>query len=55
MPVRVERRDGKYRIVEISTGDIASTEKGNAVDGGGHDDKLTATRQAAAINKAVYG
>lgn len=54
MPVHVERRGGKYRLVEPS-GKIAATENGNPRDGGGHANKDKAERQARAINDSVEG
>lgn len=50
MPVCVRKRDGKYRIVECSTGRIAKGSRGKARDGGGHRSKASAARQASAIN-----
>ena len=49
MPVHVEKRGEKFRIVERS-GRIATTDKGNARDGGGHDSEREAYKQAYAIN-----
>lgn len=49
MPVHVEKRGGKYRIIEPS-GRIAKTSKGNSRDGGGHSSKAAAEKQARAIN-----
>ena len=50
MPVKVEKRGDKYRIVEADTGKIATHRGGAPVDGGGHDNPAKADRQAAAIN-----
>lgn len=50
MPVKVAKRGEKYRIVEASTGKLARTKKGAAVDGGGHKSKEKAQKQARAIN-----
>lgn len=50
MPVRVEKKGDKYRVVE-SSGRIAKTKKGNPVDGGGHLSRNKAIRQAASINR----
>ena len=49
MPTHVERRNGRYRIVEPS-GRIAKGSKGHARDGGGHASKAKAQRQNRAIN-----
>ena len=49
MPVRVKKSGGKYRVVE-SGGAVAKTAKGKPRDGGGHDSKDAAARQARAIN-----
>ena len=50
MPVSVEKRGEKYRIVEPS-GKVAKNRAGTPVDGGGHETRLTAVAQARAINK----
>ena len=49
MPVRVEKRNRLWRIVEPS-GKISKTEDGKPRDGGGHFSKEKAGRQAGAIN-----
>ena len=49
MPVKVEKRDDKYRVVETD-GSIAKNKGGTAADGGGHDTREEAQRQANAIN-----
>jgi len=54
MPVTCKLRKGKYRIVEPS-GKIAKTDKGNAVDGGGHATMAKCQKQAAAINSHSEG
>ena len=51
MPVHVEKHGDKYRIVEQS-GRIATTDKGNARDGGGHTSERDAYAQARYINNA---
>lgn len=53
MPVTYRKRGDVYRVVEAASGRIAKTHLGNARDGGGHDDKASAARQAAYINKAL--
>ena len=52
MPVKVRKRNGKYRIVEPNDR-IAKTSKGNARDGGGHRSRAKAERQMRAINAAL--
>lgn len=49
MPVHVERRNGRYRLIEPN-GDVAATPQGHARDGGGHASRDKAERQARAIN-----
>lgn len=49
MPVKIQKRNNLYRVVEPS-GRLAKTKLGNALDGGGHKSKATATRQAGYIN-----
>lgn len=51
MPVHVEKHGDKYRVVEQS-GRIATTDKGNARDGGGHTSEREAYAQAYSINNA---
>ena len=48
MPAKVEKRDDKWRIVEPDGTLIRRN--GNPVDGGGHETKGEARRQARAIN-----
>ncbi len=50
MPVKVEKRSGKYRVVEASSGRIAKNASGTAADGGGTTNRERAARQARAIN-----
>lgn len=52
MPVHVERRGGKYRLIEPD-GTLAMTPQGHARDGGGHDSEGMAGRQARAINSSL--
>lgn len=55
MSVRVERRGvkhPKHRLVEAETGRIARRESGAPLDGGGHNGKAKAVRQAGHINQA---
>lgn len=49
MPVKVQKRAGKFRVVEATTGRI-SMRGGTAVDGGGHSSRSRATKQIQAIN-----
>ncbi len=49
MPVHIEKRGAKYRIVEPS-GKIAKTPNGKPRDGGGHTSKEKAAAQARAVN-----
>jgi hypothetical protein len=51
MPVKVAKRNGKYRVVEAS-GRVAKGSKGKARDGGGHASKAKAARQARVINSS---
>ena len=53
MPVTVEERGGKQRIVEGKGGPIAKNSAGNPVDGGGHPNKVAAESQAKAINASL--
>lgn len=53
MKVSVKEIDGKHRIVN-NLGRIARNSKtGTPLDGGGHDDKGKAERQAGHINAAM--
>ena len=54
VPASVQRRDGKYRVVEPD-GTLVTDEDGNAVDGGGHDSREAAMAQARAINAQEAG
>ena len=54
MPVRVRKVKEKFRVVE-SDGGIAKTDKGTAVDGGGHSSKAAAQAQCNAINASKHG
>lgn len=50
MPVKVRKRQGKYRLVEPS-GRIARRDpKYKPMDGGGHTDRAKALRQAEKVN-----
>ena len=51
MPVTCRKRDGKWRVVEASTGRIAK-KGGKAVDGGGHRSREACARQSRAINRS---
>lgn len=50
MPVKVEMRDDKWRVVNSDTGDLERNAAGTPVDGGGHDTQEEAQAQARAIN-----
>ena len=54
MPVRVRLRNGKYRVVEGTTGRIVKNSHGTAVDGGGTRFKSRADKQARAINSRLH-
>lgn len=47
---KVRKRNGEYRVVESETLRIAKSKHGKAMDGGGHDSKAKALRQAEHIN-----
>lgn len=49
MPLHVEKRDSKFRVVE-HTGQIAKNAAGTALDGGGFKSKADAVDQMQAIN-----
>jgi hypothetical protein len=52
MPVKVSKRNGKFRLVE-SNGRIAKNKSGTALDGGGHPSEAAAKRQQRAVNANV--
>lgn len=53
MPVKVAKRRGKYRIVEVGSDKIAKTKNGKPVDGGGHgSNRVKAEAQAGHVNQA---
>ena len=51
MPVKPEKRGGKYRVVEAGSGRVAKNSSGTAVDGGGHKTRDKALKQCRAINR----
>lgn len=51
MTIRVEKRDGKYRLIELETNELAVNENDVPMDGGGHEDLAKAMRQSEYINK----
>lgn len=53
MPVKTERRDGKWRVVEASTGRIARRKGGKPMDSGGFASRAGATAQASAVNLSM--
>jgi len=50
VPVCVEKRGEKWRVVECSSRKIVKNTSGTAVDGGGHDSPSKAKSQARAVN-----
>ena len=48
MPVKTVQRGGKWRVVEVATGKLA-TRNGRAVDGGGHQSKENAIDQGSSV------
>lgn len=50
MPVKVARRNGKFRVIEANTGRIAKNKAGTSIDGGGHLIKNKAVKQVGAVN-----
>jgi len=53
MPVKVVKRGAKFRVIEADSGKLATTDKGTARDGGGHETEAKAERQARAINMHI--
>lgn len=53
MPVHVEKKGNKFRVVEPS-GKIAKNSAGTAIDGGGHSSKVAAQKQATAVNISLH-
>jgi hypothetical protein len=51
MPVTVKKQQGRWRVVEASTGKIAKNKAGTPVDGGGHNTEMGAKAQARAVNR----
>jgi len=49
MPAKVQKRKGKYRVVEPG-GKLVRNNAGTPVDGGGHASKEKARQQASAVN-----
>ena len=51
MPLTVQKRGDKYRVIEMETGRIAKNAAGTSVDGGGgHKSKAAAMKQVRAVN-----
>ena len=50
MPVCVEKRGSKWRVVECDSRSVAKNRAGTALDGGGHSGPTMAKRQARAVN-----
>ncbi len=53
MPLHVEKQKGKFRLVERD-GNIAKTNSGTAVDGGGHESRAKAEAQIRAIEASKH-
>ena len=51
--VHVKKINGKFRIVDYSTGKITRLKDGTAVDGSGHKYEAEAFKQEQAINAAL--
>ena len=49
VPYKIKLRGGKYRLTDRKTGRIAMRRDSQPVDGGGHDSRDKAYRQASAI------
>lgn len=54
MPVCVGKKDGKWRVIECATGDVAKNAAGTPMDGGGSADRARVARQVAAVNIAKH-
>lgn len=52
MPVKVQKKGDKFRVVESATGKVAKNSSGTAIDGGGHRSKDKAVKQVQAVNIA---
>jgi hypothetical protein len=50
MPVKVVKKDSKFRVVEARTGKVAKNAAGSPADGGGHRSRAKAVAQVQAIN-----
>ena len=50
MPVKVVKRNKKFRIVESKSGKIAKNAAGSAIDGGGKTSREPVQQQATAVN-----
>lgn len=50
MPATVRFVKDKWRVVEADTGHIVKNNAGTAVDGGGHNTRAQALKQARALN-----
>jgi len=55
MPVCVERRGEKWRVIECDSRKIAKNSAGTAIDGGGHSSATGAQKQARAVNANTEG
>ena len=54
MPVCVEKRGSKWRVVECDSRSVAKNRAGTALDGGGHSGPTMAKRQARAVNTSLH-
>lgn len=50
MPLTARKVNGKFRVVEKDSRDIAKNASGTAIDGGGHKTMKDAKSQATAVN-----
>ncbi len=50
MPYIVRQIARKWRVIEKSTGKVGTNSSGSPIDGGGHESRDKALRQAQAVN-----
>lgn len=53
MPVKVQKRGMKYRVVNSASGKIEKTPLGEPRDGGGHASQAKADAQVRGINSKI--
>jgi hypothetical protein len=53
MPVCIEKRGNKWRVVNCGDRSIEMNKGGTPLDGGGHTTKAEAQRQARAVNASL--